>query len=58
LLDALPLRYLGSVDDIGAAAVYLSSELGKYVTGTILDVDGGYQIGDATIDCLSSSKKA
>lgn len=58
LVDALPLRYLGSVDDIGAAAVYLSSDLGKYITGTILDIDGGYQIGDATVDCLTSSKKS
>ena len=41
LVNALPLRHLGSVDDIGAAAVYLSSDLGKYITGTILDIDGG-----------------
>ncbi|WP_269620565.1 SDR family oxidoreductase [Zhongshania sp. BJYM1] len=58
LLKALPMRHLGSVDDIGAAAAYLSSDLGKYITGTILDIDGGYQIGDASIDCLTSNKKA
>jgi len=53
LVGALPTRYLGSVEDIGSAAIYLSSDLGKYVTGTIFDIDGGYQLGDASIDCVT-----
>ncbi|AMO67104.1 SDR family oxidoreductase [Zhongshania aliphaticivorans] len=56
MIDALPIRRLGSVDDIGAAAIYLSSPLGAYVNGTVLDVDGGYQIGDASLDCLSPTR--
>ncbi len=56
MIDALAIRRLGSVDDIGAAAIYLSSSLGGYINGTILDVDGGYQIGDASLDCLSPSR--
>jgi len=28
-------------DDIGKAALFLSSDLARYVTGTTLDVDGG-----------------
>lgn len=56
MIDALPIRRLGSVDDIGAAAIYLSSPLGAYVNGTILDVDGGYQIGDASLDCLTPTR--
>lgn len=36
------LGRLGTVDDIADAAIYLSSAAAKYVTGTILDVDGGY----------------
>ncbi|MBB5189029.1 enoyl-[acyl-carrier-protein] reductase (NADH) [Zhongshania antarctica] len=51
------MRHLGPVDDIGATAAYLSSHLGKYITGTILDIDADYQIGDASIDCLTSNKK-
>jgi 7-alpha-hydroxysteroid dehydrogenase len=32
---------LGTVEDIGAAALYLLSEAGSWVTGKILEVDGG-----------------
>ncbi len=36
-----PLRRYGRKDEIGDAAVYLCSPAGQYITGTILDVDGG-----------------
>jgi NAD(P)-dependent dehydrogenase (short-subunit alcohol dehydrogenase family) len=48
----IALRRFGTVDDIGNAATFLSSPLSSYVTGTILDVEGGYQLGDASRDCL------
>jgi meso-butanediol dehydrogenase/(S,S)-butanediol dehydrogenase/diacetyl reductase len=38
-----PLGYMGEVDDIASAAVYLASDDSKYVTGSILYVDGGYR---------------
>lgn len=56
MIDALPLRHLGSIDDIGNAAVYLCSKLGGYVNGTILDVEGGYQLGDASLNCLTPTR--
>ena len=37
-----------SVEEIAEAAVFLSSPSAHYITGTILDVDGGSQLGDAT----------
>lgn len=37
----LPMRQRGVPDDIGKAALFLSSDLSRYVTGTTLDVDGG-----------------
>ena len=37
----VPLGRLGQTVDIGAAAVYLASGAANYVTGTVLDVDGG-----------------
>lgn len=38
---ATPLRRLGDPADIAAAAVYLSSPAGEYLTGKVLEVDGG-----------------
>ncbi|MBP2450312.1 SDR family oxidoreductase [Mycolicibacterium lutetiense] len=38
---ATPLRRLGDPTDIAAAAVYLSSPAGSYLTGKVLEVDGG-----------------
>ena len=35
----------GEAADIGYAAVYLSSSAAKFVTGTVLPVDGGVSIG-------------
>lgn len=36
-----PLRRLGEPDDIAAAAVYLASPASSYLTGKVLEVDGG-----------------
>jgi 7-alpha-hydroxysteroid dehydrogenase len=39
--QATPLRHLGDPVDIAAAAVYLASPAGGYLTGKTLEVDGG-----------------
>jgi 7-alpha-hydroxysteroid dehydrogenase len=38
-----PLGKVGDPEDIAAAVLYLSSAAGKYVTGKLLEVDGGIQ---------------
>jgi 7-alpha-hydroxysteroid dehydrogenase len=38
-----PLGRIGQVEDIAAAIVYLVSAAGSYVTGKIIEVDGGLQ---------------
>jgi 7-alpha-hydroxysteroid dehydrogenase len=38
-----PLGRIGDPEDIAAAIIYLASEAGSYITGKILEVDGGIQ---------------
>ncbi len=39
---ATPLGYMGEPEDIAYAAVYLASDESKYVTGSVIYVDGGW----------------
>jgi NAD(P)-dependent dehydrogenase (short-subunit alcohol dehydrogenase family) len=41
ILGSVPLRRLGTPTDVGNACLFLASELGSYVTGAVLLVDGG-----------------
>jgi NAD(P)-dependent dehydrogenase (short-subunit alcohol dehydrogenase family) len=47
------LRRFGTTLDIAEAAAYLAGPHAGYVTGTILDCDGGMQLGDAAADMLT-----
>lgn len=42
LTSSTPLGHMGEAEDIAYAAVYLASEESKYVTGSVLYVDGGW----------------
>jgi 3-oxoacyl-[acyl-carrier protein] reductase len=44
LRNAIPLKRLGSLEEIAAAVCYLVSEEGGYVTGHVLNVSGGLYI--------------
>ena len=44
---SLALGRYGEKDEIADAAFYLTSDAGRYVTGTILDCDGGTMLGSA-----------
>jgi len=37
------LRRLGEVQDIAAGVVYLASDAASYITGKILEIDGGLE---------------
>lgn len=41
--QATPLRRIGDAEDIAAAILYLTSRAGGYITGKVLDVDGGLE---------------
>jgi len=42
ILDRIPAGRWGDAEDIGGTAAYLCSRAAKYVTGTVLNVDGGW----------------
>lgn len=39
--NAIPLKKLGKPEDVANAAVFLGSDMAKYITGQVLQVDGG-----------------
>jgi 3-oxoacyl-[acyl-carrier protein] reductase len=41
MTDSVPLRRLGSVEDIGHAALFFASDEAAYITGQTLVIDGG-----------------
>jgi 3-oxoacyl-[acyl-carrier protein] reductase len=45
LVSLTPLGYVGTVDDVAAAAVYFASDEARYVTGQVLGIDGGIVMG-------------
>lgn len=42
MLQKIPQRRFGRLDDLGGAAVFLCSDAAAYITGQILYIDGGY----------------
>jgi 7-alpha-hydroxysteroid dehydrogenase len=43
MVATTPLKRLGEVDDIAIAALYLASPAGGFLTGKVLEVDGGIE---------------
>jgi NAD(P)-dependent dehydrogenase (short-subunit alcohol dehydrogenase family) len=46
--DRIAMKRWGEVEEVAESAVFLCSPAAGYITGTILDCDGGSQIGDAS----------
>ncbi|KAI8319867.1 NAD(P)-binding protein [Martensiomyces pterosporus] len=46
IVSRIPLRRIGSPEDMAGACVYLSSRAGAYVNGVVITVDGGSIIGN------------
>ncbi|MEZ5946943.1 MAG: SDR family oxidoreductase [Hyphomonas sp.] len=45
----LPMQRFGSLQDIADTALYLASDQSAYVTGTVLNCDGGLMVGSGTL---------
>ncbi len=54
MASSVPLKRLGSVEDIGYAALYFASKEAGYVTGQTIIVDGG-QILPESLDALAQA---
>ncbi len=46
--DRIAMKRWGEIEEVAECAVFLSSPAAGYITGTILDCDGGSQVGDAS----------
>ena len=42
IIDAIPLKRLGQPEDVAEAVLFLASEKANFITGEILDVNGGF----------------
>jgi len=51
---SIPLKRLGTVEDIGYAALYFASREASYVTGQSIIVDGG-QILPESLEALAQA---
>jgi 3-oxoacyl-[acyl-carrier protein] reductase len=54
---SIPLRRLGSVDDIGYAALFLATDEAGYITGQTIVIDGG-QVLPETLGAIAAAEAA
>ena len=43
--QSIPLRRLGRPEDVAGAVVFLASPVSSFITGVVLDINGGYWMG-------------
>jgi NAD(P)-dependent dehydrogenase (short-subunit alcohol dehydrogenase family) len=41
IIEGIPLKRLGNADDVANACLFLASDLSSYITGAVIDVNGG-----------------
>ena len=55
-LRSVPLQRFGTTDEIGKAAMFLSSDAAQYVSGVVLPVDGAWSVAGASAAALAMAQ--
>ena len=50
VINSVPMKRYGSPEDVALACLFLGSDAARYVSGTILNADGGWAISGARLD--------
>jgi 7-alpha-hydroxysteroid dehydrogenase len=50
MVDKTPMQRLGEVDDIAIGALYLASDASSFVTGKVLEIDGGLEAANLALN--------
>jgi NAD(P)-dependent dehydrogenase (short-subunit alcohol dehydrogenase family) len=56
LINSVPLRRMGTVDDIGQTAAFLASPMASYITGCVVVCDGGQNLAGSTVFNLGTER--
>jgi NAD(P)-dependent dehydrogenase (short-subunit alcohol dehydrogenase family) len=54
---SVPLQRFGTAEEIGQAAMFLSSAAAQYVSGIVLPVDGGWSVAGASAAALAMAQQ-
>ncbi|HET6810310.1 MAG TPA: SDR family oxidoreductase [Acidimicrobiales bacterium] len=49
MISGTPMRRLGTVEDIAVGIVYLASDAGSFLTGKVLEIDGGLTVPNLSL---------
>lgn len=58
LCGRIPLRRYAEAEEIGDLALFLATPAARYITGAIIECDGGSSLGDASADAIPLALKA
>ncbi len=58
MLSGVPLGRSGYPEDVALAALFLASDASDYITGTVIDIGGGPNLGSVTLERAAEAWKS